>query len=266
MTGFAPAGSALIDQFTAFHAALAEFTGSLGEQTVALEVRDQLAAMIDGLAQGLDGRRAYDNGCEARYLMAAFADEVLIASEWEHQQAWIGYLLEEKLFGSRNAGDRVFSRIGDLLQARDPDRAELALPYMYALALGFRGRFGNSEKEVAELKRMRAALFKLANGRDPDRLFDGAIDASEQELARRLMPRAYRNMVLDATPVMLPNPNRWLGIFGCAVALMLVLAFFVWEGQTRALRQHFRQTAAPQVVQPMALEAPSATQAQGAAP
>ncbi|MES2322275.1 MAG: DotU family type IV/VI secretion system protein [Pseudomonadota bacterium] len=262
----APAGSALIDQFTAFHAALAEFTRTLGAQTPPNEVRDQLAAKIDGLAQDLDGRRAFDNGCEARYLMAAFADEMLIAAEWEHQQAWIGFLLEEKLFGSRNAGDRVFTRIGDLLQARDPDRAELALPYLYALALGFRGRFGHSDKDNAELGRMRCALFKLANGRDPDTLFGGAVDSSEHDLARRLMPRAYRSMVLDAAPVMLPNPNRWLGIFGCAFALMLLASFLVWEGQTRALRMHFRETA-PRDGQAVAREVPPpAAPAQGGAP
>lgn len=266
MNNPAPAGSALIDQFTAFHAALADFTRTLGAQSAPAEVRDQLASMIDGLAQDLDGRRAHDNGNEARYLMAAFADEVLIATEWEHQQAWIGFLLEEKLFGSRNAGDRVFARIGDLLQARDPDRAELALPYLYALALGFRGRFGHGEKDNAELGRMRASLFKLANGRDPDPLFGGALDSSEQALARRLMPRAYRNMVLDAAPVMLPNPNRWLGIFGCAVAFMLLAAFLVWEGQTRALRMHFRETAPRDAHSVATQPAPPATSAHGAAP
>ncbi len=265
MSNPAPAGSALIDQFTAFHAALADYTRTLGAQSVPAEVRDQLAAIIDGLGQDLVGRRAHDNGNEARYLMAAFADEVLIASEWEQRQAWIGFLLEEKLFGSRNAGDRVFARIGDLLQARDPDRAELALPYLYALALGFRGRFGRGDREDAELARMRAALFKLANGRDPDPLF-GGVDAGEHDLARRLMPRGYRNMVLDAAPVMLPNPNRWLGIFGCAVVLMLVAAFTVWELQTRDLRRHFKETA-PQEGHPVATQAaPPSASAQGAAP
>ena len=52
----------------------------------------------------------------------------------------------------------------------------------------------------------------------------------------------------------------------CAFAFMLLAAFLVWAGQTRALRMHFRETAPRDAHSVATKEAPPAAPAHGAAP
>jgi type VI secretion system protein ImpK len=229
-------GDELARQFRAFHAELLACVRRLAESPEPPEqVRAYLAGLIDAKAQRLDGPHARDNGSEVRYLMAAFADEMLITRPWAHQDVWIDHLLEAKLFGTRNAGDRIFSRIAALRE--DTGRAALAEPYLYALALGFRGRHGGDEANLRELARMRSDLFKLARERSPDAAFSGEADASEDMAGVRLMERAYRNTVGHGVPVMLPNPYRWRGYFFLAFGTLLLIAFWIWHARTSELRK-----------------------------
>lgn len=262
----ASSGGALSGQFRAFHAELVAFTRALTPESEPEQVRTQLCALIQGLAQDLDGRRAQDNGYEARYLMAAFADEVLIATPWAHRERWIDFLLEERLFGTRDAGDTVVARIDELLLARDPDRIPLARPYLYALALGFRGRFGGSEEDLRELGRRRTALFKLANSRDPDPAFGSQADPLEHGLGARLMSSPYEHTIASAAPVMLPNPSRWRIIFCCAVGALLLTALAIWMVQTRELRAHFKQTGKSAFATPFVQAPAPASATTGGAP
>lgn len=264
MKNAASAGGALIAQFMAFHAELVAFMRTLDAQAEPEQVRTQLCALIQGLAQDLDGRRAQDNGHEARYLMAALADEVLIATPWAHRERWIDFLLEEQLFGTRDAGDTVFARIDELLLARDPDRIPLARPYLYALALGFRGRFSGTEEDLRELGRRRTALFKLANSRDPDPAFGNRADPLEHGLGARLMSSPYEHTIASAAPVMLPNPNRWRLIFCCAVGALLLASLAIWVVQTSELRAHFKQTGKGTSATPFVQAAPAGATAGGA--
>lgn len=246
MSGFERSGDALADQFRTFHAELVAYLGKLAEAPEPPEqVGAHLRGLIDAKARQLEGPRARDNGSEVRYLMAAFADEMLITRGWAHQEVWIDHLLEAQLFGTRNAGDRVFARIAGL-RAR-ADRAELAEPYLYALALGFRGRFGGAEENLGSLDQMRTELFKLARERAPDPVFraQGAGNkelAIDDKLGARLMERAYRHTVGHGDPVMLPNPYRWRGYFFLAFGILLLLAFWIWNARTSDLRKMLHQS------------------------
>lgn len=248
----------LIDQFTAFHARLlglrrglvsspATAQGAAKELTPE-QVREALydeLQMLGQQARGLGGRFSQENQAEARYLMAAIADEMLIAMDWPHRDTWIGYLLEERLCGTRCAGDRVFDLIDALLLAREPDRREMAMLYLFALALGFRGRYRDSAADQRHLLQLRASLFRLAHGREPDAAFSDTADMALMESGRRLMPQPYLHTVADALPVLLPNPRRWVGIFWVAAASLLLAAYVIWTMQTAGLRAHFDATDNP---------------------
>ena len=255
MTNTEAGEGVLIHQFKAFQAWLDGYMRTLaaaGAHDDAAPVpepeavRNELALSIDGFALDGTGRRAVENGRDLRYLMAACADERLIASGWAHQKRWVDYLVEDQLAGTRNAGDQVLDRIETLLRADDPERRELALPYLFALALGFRGRARANAEGEQLLASLRKRLFQMARNRDPDPGFGSAPDALDHNLARRVMHRPYTSVVSDAEPVLLPDPRRWIAWFLVAFGLMLLAAWLVWSLRTAELRAHFEDATPAQ--------------------
>ncbi|WP_224361398.1 DotU family type IV/VI secretion system protein [Hyalangium versicolor] len=117
---------------------------------------------------------------ECRYVLTSFADELLVHTSWYGREAWQRNLLEDELFGTHEAGDRIFTEIERLLRERDPARAELALVYLMALSLGFEGRYRALEAGP-QLQDLQRQLFQLVFHRAPDP------DTS----ARRLVDEAY---------------------------------------------------------------------------
>src|SRR5207237_848441 len=67
----------------------------------------------------------------------------------------VAALRDANLFRASQAGDKVFQDIERILSAREPAQRNLARLYLYALALGFQGRYhgGGSLDHVLELRR-----------------------------------------------------------------------------------------------------------------
>ncbi|KFE64431.1 DotU family type IV/VI secretion system protein [Hyalangium minutum] len=104
---------------------------------------------------------------ECRYVLTSFADELLVHTEWYGREAWQQHLLEDELFGTHEAGDRIFADVERLLRERDPARAELAGVYLMALSLGFEGRYRGLGSE-ALLQDLQRQLFALVFQRPPE--------------------------------------------------------------------------------------------------
>ncbi|MCY1080020.1 DotU family type IV/VI secretion system protein [Archangium lansingense] len=145
---------------------------------------------------------------ECRYVMATFADEVLVHTPWYGQEAWRENLLEDALFGSHDAGDRFFTEVARLLSERDPAREELAAVYMMALALGFQGRYRGLGAEAA-LQDMQRQLFTLAFQRPPEP------DAS----SRRLVGQAYEHTRDERTDRRPERRGPWVAAIAAALTL-----------------------------------------------
>lgn len=254
-----------IDQFSVFHTWFDPFVRALCAAPQADPparspdtVRAEIVGRIDSVASkgGAQGRAdgAAENAHEIRYLMAAYADEILIASHWPHRAQWIEWLVEEKMFGSRHAGDRVFERIDVLLRTGEVARRDMALPYLFALALGFRGCAASGADGDQLLARTRHGLFQLAQERDPDPAFGAAPDALDTNAARRAMFRPYQTIAHAGLPVLLPSPHRWRSRFVLAFVLLLTAACAIWFVRTAALRQHLEPAPAASGAVPSAAE------------
>lgn len=101
---------------------------------------------------------------QARYVMAALADEVLIFElDWPGRDAWLQVLLEKTMFDSSNAGSRFFSLARKLVtdNVRSPLHRDLAAVFLLALELGFKGCW-RSRQGQSELAAMRHQLYQLA--------------------------------------------------------------------------------------------------------
>jgi len=249
-------GSYLVRQFWAFYAELVSLKRRLGGQTAdgaqsrlepapeatgtaALSAAQAVSRQLLGLlelqaieAQRAGGRFAIDINLEAQYIMAALADEALLSFSWAGREVWTSCLIEEALFGSRVAGDRIFDRLDDLLRTRDPARRDLALIYLLALSLGFEGRYRGTDC-LARMQAYRAALYRFSFGRDPD----------PTDRSRQISPQAYAFTVGDALPQRVPHVAKWVAILVLVIVGMLGVSQLVWQLKAGPLVEDIRNTA-----------------------
>lgn len=195
---------------------------------LASEALDKLQSLLE--VQALEaGRRGGDFGVlyykDAQYVMAVLADEIFVTLDWPGRESWKNDLLETRLFGTYNAGDQFFDRLEAVLGEGERGHPELALVFLMALGLGFKGRYRGRER-APKLDEYRRRLFeyvyrKRPNLADPTRL---------------IAPQAYRHTAADAAPRLLPAPSRWLWVLGGVALAYLVVSHLVWSGYSDTLR------------------------------
>jgi type VI secretion system protein ImpK len=131
---------------------------------------------------------------EIRYALATFADEMLVMAPWYGRDAWRENLLEDALFHTEEAGDRVFDNVERLLREKDSTRTEVAAVYLMSLALGFEGRYRGLGART-HLQQLQRELFMLIAQRPPEpdmptrHLIDQAYAHTLTERTERRPPR-----------------------------------------------------------------------------
>lgn len=247
-----PGGSYLVSQFCAFYAELMHVKRRVAGQrataeppepgaadrSAALATAQSVSRQLLGVlelqaidAQRAGGRYAFDINQEAQYVMAALADEFLLGFDWHGRSAWTSCLIEEALFGSRLAGDRIFERIDELLRTKDPARRDLALVYLLALSLGFQGRYRGSDCS-ARMQAYQASLYRFRFGRDPD----------PADRSRQISPQSYAFTIGDAEPQRMPHIGRWVTILIVSIVVQLGISQLVWLNVAGPLIEDVRLT------------------------
>jgi len=203
-------------------------------------VAQTLARHLENLLelQSLESRREssrfeLENVADARYLKAALADEILLHTPWIGRERWTGHLLESSLFRTNIAGDLVFSRIEELLSGREPSKRDIARLYLFALALGFQGKYRGAGEE-ARLLGYREELFQFVYQRPAD--FSGR--------DRVVSERAYASTLSHIAPRKLPTLSRWTVLFLLGVATLLAVSELLWLWQSWPVRQVLQPGAA----------------------
>jgi type VI secretion system protein ImpK len=102
----------------------------------------------DELTQGFDifEKRCFelqlDTGSvsDVKYALAAFVDEKVMSSAWQHKLSWMGKPLQIEYFGDNLAGEGFFQKLTKLRQSgnRNIDALEV---YYLCLQLGFEGMY-----------------------------------------------------------------------------------------------------------------------------
>ena len=185
------------------------------------EIWRKAAAILDRQSQHMihAGPIAAGLHREARFVMAALADEVFVHPRWEGTDYWLSHLLETRLFHTHSAGEVFFVKLSSLLSRNDPADDQLAVIYLMALALGFRGKYAGTPDGDVTLQSLRARLYDLIRTRHPDFL---------QE-TQHLFPDAYLSTVHEGVVRHLPAPGRWIGIAAGVVLFWLLVAWGVWQ-------------------------------------
>ncbi len=153
------------------------------------------------------------------YIMAALADETLLYLEaWNGMEQWSGTLLEERIYGTRIAGERIFEEIDAQLMQQTQLDEEIAVGLLVGLSLGFRGKYRllPAVEAEAETGRLRGRLYRALFLDQPPATIDWnetmAYPPPFQEGHMQRMPRLY----------------PWIGACVGVVALYVLLAHLVW--------------------------------------
>ncbi len=166
---------------------------------------------------------------EAQYAMAALADDLFIHDvEWTGREIWRGVLLEQALFRTRLAGERVFDRMEALLASNDRRLVQLAAVYLCVLGMGFKGRYRVPGGE-STLRNYSARLFEFIAGRESE-LGAGLLPAG-----RTLIPAAYAHTLTDGKARTLARGPRWPVVLGAIAGVWLVLGQALWWMSTAQL-------------------------------
>lgn len=170
-----------------------------------------------------------DDVADARYLKAALADEILLTRSWAGRESWTRHLLESAVFQTHVAGEAVFERIDRLLAEQDPSRRRLARLYLFALAMGFEGRY-RDDAELGRLERYRLELFQFVYQRRPDRSGHERVldEAPYKQTLSHLAPRGNAAI------------SRWLVLVILAALGLLVISEILWLSTTWPIRDGLR--------------------------
>ncbi len=155
---------------------------------------------------------------DVQFVMAVVADEVFLRLRWSGKERWNAQRLEQRLFGTASGGTLFFDKLDHLLQVRDPVYTDVASIYLTALALGYRGKFWESD-EGGQIDLYRRQLFQLIYHRKPDLL-----DASQ-----RLFPKAYDYTVTAGQMVLLPQARQWVAALVVAGGIWLGVSYGAWH-------------------------------------
>lgn len=172
---------------------------------------------------------------EARYAMAALADEVFLNADWEGRRLWKGQLLEAHLFESRRAGEVIFERIDELLAHPDPARNDLAYIYLMLLGLGFQGKYRDHPDGESVLAAYGRRLFVSLAHRNPDL----------QDTTHHLFPEAYERFPGGRTGTRLPHLRPWILAFVLLAVIWLVVGHGIWDGLSREIHDLLEGRATP---------------------
>ena len=202
---------------------------------VAQALSSQLSQLIELHtleARRTGGKSAMEAEGSARFLKAALADELLLSTDWAGREHWRHVLLEANLFRSSHAGDRVFHEIEQILSAREATQRNLARLYLYALSLGFQGRYrGNDLEPLLEFRR---ELYQFIYQRAPDL----------QGRDRSLSERAYASTLSYLVGRRLPRLSRWWVALCLILAALLALSQVLWMWQSWPVRRALDTTVA----------------------
>lgn len=254
MTMMAPGGPAMatFTAFLSFHHELLAVIGQIeaaelsetsegGEREMCFQVFARLKAAVSGHGAMIGGGTS-DSYLDARYVMAALADEMMLHEvTWGGHGWWADNLLEHHLFRSSLCGEKIFRLGHDLLEGRLPGRTDLAMAILLALGLGFRGRYRGVDDRGAILD-LRLRLYEMVYRRPPPRRIDWEESMPEMAVPS-LAPGKERRQRR-------PQLRLWLVLIAVLAVGYWVASYGLWNGITRDLRANAQAVANPALRQP----------------
>jgi type VI secretion system protein ImpK len=171
-------------------------------------------------------RSTNEDAREIIYIMAAIADEIFLNMEWAGKKYWEENMLEPRYFGSQIAGEKIFLKIGDLIEENESLSVEKAEIYLRTLSLGFKGKYRGLDDEQEGINLYRNNLFKFIEKNDKSVFMVG--HRIFQKEYTYTIPTIHRKLLPDAAVI-----NYICAFF---VFMFLVFSSIVWKFETRDIQ------------------------------
>src|SRR6185503_7112507 len=97
------------------------------------------------MQNGREARIPEQDMFDAKFALAAFADEIIYHSNWPGKTQWLANPLQFQFFQLNTAGDGFFTNLDNLHGQRG--RNHVAQIYFLCLALGFQGKYRLRQQE-----------------------------------------------------------------------------------------------------------------------
>ena len=194
---------------------------STGENLPVTQVLRQLqGGKLDGVAELVDPVTAVQ-----------LADEIFLSEPWSGQQEFINYLIEEKVFLTSEAGEKIFDRIDKVLRSKPEQMIELAEIYLQILIIGFEGQYRgrDSENKIEEYIRL---LYIYINRKEP-----GLVNKKSEVNGEQKIDRVhYERILSNLKPVKFFRINRPVFISLVVIVLLLIISQITYVVMTKPLR------------------------------
>ena len=161
-------------------------------------------------------KEKYDEIC---YLQSALADEFLLAYDWPSRFIFTEFLIEEKLFGTRIAGEKVFENIERVLEKSPGREVELAQLYLHALSIGFEGKFKGSLSSE-KIDRIIKSLFLHIARTEPEL---GPLNCNGMRPERKINFKDYERIISKLKHLKYFRFSKY-SLIGFSILIALLLA------------------------------------------
>jgi type VI secretion system protein ImpK len=180
----------LVDCFIPFMAFVRHFQAQPSGS--AASVKEQLDALLtEARRKAQEAGIAEADTLNGMFAVAAWADEILLATAWPGAEEWKRQLLQKRYFNVSSAGVEFFTR----LEAMGPQQLAVREVYFFCLSMGFAGRYGydRNPKTLEDIKQ--ACLSQLV--REGEGIYGDS--------GKVMFPQAYANLTRGKQPV----DGRW---------------------------------------------------------
>ena len=200
----------------------------------ALQVRDRVCRILElkqieflKIASPSEKER-YE---EIHYIYAALADEIFLSEPWFGQQEFIKYLIEEKVFSTSEAGEKIFDRIDEVLRSKPEQMTEMAELYLQILIIGFEGQYRGRDPEN-KIEEYIRSLYVYINRKEP-----GVGDKkSEVNGEQKIDSVHYERILSNLKPIKFFRFNRPVVISLAIIVLLLIISQITYVVMTKPLR------------------------------
>lgn len=181
----------LVDCFIPFMAFVRHFQAQPSGS--AASVREQLDGLLtEARRKAQEAGIAETDTLNGMFAVAAWTDEIMLATAWQGAEEWKRQLLQKRYFNVSSAGVEFFTR----LEALGPQQLAVREVYFFCLSMGFTGRYGHDRnpKTLEDIKQ--ACLQQLV--REGEGLYGDS--------GKVMFPQAYASLARGGKPQV---DGRW---------------------------------------------------------